>query len=301
MRRLSIIFRFIAASLPLLSADAAECCGTGVAVVESISGPVTALDPVTHASRRLLNLDWLPEGVTVAAGAGARATILLINGHRYEVRGGVQAKVMAGQVTATKGAIQELQPLPPLPGAAPIADNQALVAGAVRLRGVPEIHNLYPRQGMFALPDSVNLTFSKVADAGYYRIELRDEDGESLAMWETTIVEFPIPAGTIQAGSRYNWRVQAVAGGAVVAEGRASFATVSELDLQRRSDFTRALRVVAPESLQSALLADLDFRLGLLQQARSGFQTALRLNAGDPGVQHRLELVESALIEKPGK
>ena len=301
MRWPILLLRFLIAALPLLPVEAAECCGAGVAVVESISGQVSVLGLGGQARRALLNLEWLEEGVTIAAGAGARATILLTNGHRYELRGGVQVKIMAGKVTATRGSLHELEPLPPLPGAAPIADNLALVAGAVRLRGVPEIHSLYPRHGMFALPDSVNLTFSKVADNSNYRIDLSDEDGESLAMWETAATEFPIPEGIVQAGSRYNWRVQAIVGGAVVAEGRASFATVSELDLQRRTDFARALQAVAPESLRSALLADLDFRLGVLQQARDGFQAALRLSRGDPGVQHGLELVEAALAEKPEK
>jgi len=301
MRRLSLLLRFLIATLTLLPVDAADCCGRGVAVVESISGQVSALGPGARARRPLLNLEWLEEGVTVAPSTGARAIIILADGHRYEARGGVQAKIMAGSITAIRGTVHELEPLPPLPAAAPIADNQAFTAGAIRLRGVPEIHNLYPRQGVFTLPASVSLTFSKVAEATNYRIKLSDEDGESLAIWETTATEFPIPEGIVEAGSRYNWRVQGIAGGAVVAEGRASFATVSEQDLQRRADFGRAIRAMASESLQSALLADLDFHLGLLQQARDGFQAALRLNRGDPGVQHGLELVEAALTEKPEK
>jgi len=50
-----------------------------------------------------------------------------------------------------------------------------------------------------------------------------------------------------------------------------------------------------------ALLADVDFRLGLLREAQDEFLAALRLKPDEMAIQHALGLVQSVFASEPGK
>jgi hypothetical protein len=292
------LLRYSSMFIWLLPAHAADCCKNSVAVVESLQGQVSARKPGTELRAVALSLEWLPAGVTLEVGAKSSATLILLNGHRYQLGAGARATITADALTDARGPVRELPPLPPIPTAAPIADASATTSGAVRLRGPNDVRSLYPREGAAALPGSpLNLSFSAVPQAATYQVVLQDEDGNQLASWQTATSQVSVAEGILKAGSRYSWRVRAVGRSGVIGEGIASFVTISEQGLQRRADFAKALRASTEDSLALALLADLDLRLGLLREAQQRFQAALRLKPGDPGIQRARDLVETALDE----
>ncbi len=286
------IIRYIAALLALLPAHAADCCKDSVAVVETLSGRVTQ----NHVA--VSNLEWLAKGATLDIGLKSNATVILLSGRRFELGSGAQATVTADALTDTKGPIKELKPLPPIPAPAPLADRSATASGAVRFRGPNDVRNLYPREGMTAIADSINLTYSPVADASAYRVEIQDEDGNSVANWQTTATRVAIP-GMLKPGSHYSWHVRAIGRAGIIGNGSASFVTLTKQETERRTSFFTAIRQESAHATALGLMAGLDFRIGLLHEAQEGLQAALKLQPGDAGLQRALHLVEAALVEKP--
>ena len=291
--------RCIAALLALVPGRAADCCKNSAAVVQSLTGQAAVRLPGTSARAAISNLDWIADGATVEVGPKSSVTLILLNGHRYELGAGASATIGTAALSSAKGSVHELQPLPPIPSPAPIAENTAATSGAVRFRGSKEIHNLYPRDGMATMAESTKLTFARVPDASVYKVELKDDDGEDLINSQTTSNELSVPTGALQYGARYSWHVRAIGPGGIIAEGAATFITISKKDLEQRKEFAVALRASADDPLAVALMADLDFRLGLLHEALQGFQTALRVKPGDASIQRALDLVQAALAEKP--
>lgn len=299
MRTRRAAFRILAAVIAFLPVSAAECCRDSVAMVESLTGQASLQTPNSPARGRVAGLDWLKAGATIEVGAKSTITVILLNGRRYELGAGAKATITGEALTNTRGSIRELKTLPPLPQLAPIADNTAATSAAVRMRGLDAVRNLYPREGMSALADAVTLSFSSVPDASSYQVDLADQLGERIARYPSEATSVKIPAGTLRPGSRYSWRVRAIGSAGLVAQGAASFTTISEQDLARRTEFATAVHELAAGAPVAALLGDLDLRLGLLHEAQQELEAALRLMPDDPAIQHALELVRATLGEAP--
>jgi hypothetical protein len=299
MRAQQAAFRILAAVIGLLPVSAAECCRDSVAMVESLTGQASLQAPNSPARVPVARLEWLKAGANIEVGTKSTITVILLNGHRYELGAGAKATITGEALTNTRGSIRELKTLPPLPALAPIADNSAATSAAVRMRGLDTVRNLYPREGMSALADSVTLSFSSAPDASRYQVDITNQLGERIARYPTEATSVKIPAGTLRAGSLYTWRVRAIGSVGLVAQGAASFTTISEQDLARRTEFASALHELAPGAPAAALLGDLDLRLGLLHEAQQELEAALRLMPDDPAIQRALELVRAAVSEAP--
>jgi len=280
----------IAALIPLHGAD---CCKDAVALVIAVSGRATA-HPSGAAGAQLNPFDWLPQNSIVEVGTGASATLVLLNGHQYQLGAGVKATVTANGLMPVSPKIQELPPLTPLPKPAPIAD-RGTTSGAVRFRSPNDIHNLYPRAGTFALPSRAKLQFSAVQGASAYEVTL-EEDGDAILTLRESSTSLTIPGDLLKAGTNYSWRVRAIGESGVLAEAAADFATISQAGLQVRAAFEDALKSL-DEASRLALLGAVDLRLGLLAEASDEFRAAQRLKPDDPALRRAADLAGKALEE----
>ncbi len=158
---------------------------------------------------------------------------------------------------------------------------------------------MYPRDGMAALPGAAKLSFESVAQASSYRVQLVGDEGTVLKL-RTTSNEIAIPNGTLKAGRHYSWLVEANGPeGQLIGRGSATFVTISEEDQERRAALSKAVQVAADQAAGLSLIADVDFRLGLLEEAREGFTAALRLKPDGMAISRQLGLVEDELAGKP--
>lgn len=289
--RVRLIFTLTMAGV---SAHAADCCQNSVAVVQSLSGAASLQAPGSRNRTALFRWQWLPAGSTIEVGAKSNAIVILLNGHRFELGPGAKAEVGAESLARTRGPVQQLQPLPPIPKASPIAGRPPQIAGASRIRG-GEVRGLYPRDGAALLPASAKLSFLPVAGASGYRVELVDEPGNVLLNRRTKATETEVPDGMLQAGKRYAWLVEALGPEGAIAREWTAFVTISEEDRERRASLATAAEVASDKAPALALLADVDFRLGLLREAQEEFLAALNLKPHDTTIQHALELVQTAL------
>ena len=272
----------------LLPARAADCCKNTVAMVESLKGQVTIRLPGATTDIVASGLEWLPAGTAVEVHRESSATLILINGHHYELRGGAKATVTADGLSRTTGLVRELKALPPIPKFVPIVDDAESVPGAVRFRGPNDPQDLYPRAGAAALASSLKLLFSPVRDASAYDVTLEDEAGQPLLSERTASTSLAVPPDKLRDGAHYSWHVRAIGSAGVLGQGAAEFVTLSREDIEQRTHFAQALAGV-PEASRLALLADVDLRLGLIAEARAEFQAALRLNPSDAAIQGALE------------
>lgn len=247
--------------------------------------------PGARSRTAVVPWEWLPAGSTIELAAKSSATLILLNGHRFELGPGARAEVTAESLARTRGPVQQLEPLPPMPKPAPIAGSAPQIAGASRIRGT-EIRGLYPHDGTALLPGPAKLSFLPVAGASGYRVELVDEQGSVLLNLRSKATEVDVPEGMLRAGKRYGWLVEALGPEGAIAREWTGFVTVSEEDRARR-----AALASATEADSLALLAAVDFRLGLLREAQEEFLAALKLKPHDTAIQHALELVQTALSE----
>ena len=287
---LNRMLRWCVIAAGLCPALRAACCNGTVAVVESISGKATVRSPGAKNELALSGLEWLAAGATLHVGAKSTVTLILLNGHHYELRDGARATLTADALRGATGPVRELKPLPPIPQFAAIAGGGSSTTGAVRFRGPHDVQNLYPHAGTSALPASLILRFSAVQDALAYDVTLDDEAGETLLTNRATALSLEVPKDTLKAGTKYSWHVRAFGSTGLLGEGAAEFVTISAEDLERRERFAGAISETA-EPLRLALLADVDLRLGLFAEAQAEFEAALRLKPGDAAIQSALERV----------
>ena len=274
---------------------AADCCKGSVAVLASLSGQVSVRS--SGVAKPGSMLDWLQPGVAIQVGKNSKATVILLNGRRYEIGSGARAIVSAEGLVNAIGPVRELEPLPPIPKATPILERDAGRPGAVRLRGAAPIRSMYPRESFTALPDALKLSFGVIPEASAYRVELKDAEGNVLENIQTSGASVTIPSGIIQAGAIYSWHVRAIGPPGVVGEGEVRFETISEQDAKLRRELAAALTNSEPDAFRLALLADVDLRLGLIEEARQEFEAALKLHSDDQAIRNALNTVQRALAE----
>lgn len=273
----------------------ADCCKNSVAVIASLSGHAVVRPPGRREKMPVSTLDWLSDGATLEVAPQSQAVMILLNGHRYELRGGAKATVSGNAAPKITGAAQELPALPPIPRPAPVVAESAPTSGAVRVRGAAEMSGLYPRAGSVAISDKVALQYKAVPEATSYRVTLEDDAGNSLLNVTTESTEVVVPNGTIQAGSHYYWRVRAMLSGAEIGAGMAGFTTLSPDDALQRMEFSEALGASSKDPATIALLADVDLRLGLVAEACDEFSAALKQKPDDAVLRRALDSARSRL------
>lgn len=276
---------------------AADCCKNTVAMIESVKGQVTIRLPGATTEIAASGLEWLPAGTALEVHHESSATLILINGHHYELRAGAKATVATDGLSYTAGPVRELKPLPPIPKFVPIVDDDESAPGAVRFRGPNDPQDLYPRNGVAALPSSVTLLFSPLREASAYDITLVDEAGETVLRQRTSSTSLVVPPDKLREGVHYSWHVRAIGSAGVLGQGAAEFVTLSRENIEERTRFAEALRD-APETSRLTLLADVDLRLGLIAEARAEFEAALRLNPSDAAIQRALARIGLLSVDK---
>lgn len=269
-------------TVPLLArtATAEPAASRPVAIVYSLEGEASLAAP--GASRRPLRLfERLAAKTTLEVGPGSRLALAFLNGRRYEL--GERSRVALGRqdLAFRAGPVQPLPPLPPLPGLAPIAraDQPGSRAGAVRIRTEP-VAGLYPGGGAATLAAATTLRFEPVDGGRTYRVEVHDRQGETVFKTETAASAVTLPPGVLRPGARYGWTVRTVERAGPVAQGKASFLTLSARNSKGREALRQALRGERdPAAL--ALLAEVDWSLGLWAEARDELHTAVEGSPGD--------------------
>jgi hypothetical protein len=164
--------------------------------------------------------------------------------------------------------------------------------GGVRIRG-PIISGLHPSFAA-TLADRTVLRFNPVVGASRYSVEIENNAGQRIFTADSTTPHVTVPAGVLKPDASYYWRVQALDTFGVAPRGRSQFRTLSAAD----GEFREALRA----SLESeagggglALLAEIDRRLGLYQEALDGFRAQLARTPDDLAVQRAVQRLEQML------
>jgi hypothetical protein len=264
---------------PVLAAE-------NTALVAALKGTVTI-----NKTNPVSAFEWLPDGAVLKTGLKSSATVILLNGHRFELGPSARATIGATHLSATAGPIRELDPVPPIPKIAPLSIATG-TAAVTAVRGAGKIRGLCPREGMAALAGPVTLSFQKVDGAAAYQVIVQDAEGNSIADEYTKSTEITIP---LQPGRHYSWRIRAWGAADVIAENQAGFVTLTSEQIQARKAFADGIRTLADGS---ALLAEVDLACGLVREAIAGFQAALKLKPDDPALSRGLHRAEFALAGK---
>jgi hypothetical protein len=173
-------------------------------------------------------------------------------------------------------------------------------SGAIRVRSGSDLHfrNLYPNGESVAIPESTVLRFAPIEGASRYRVELEDESGKTVFDAETPLSAVTVPVGILRPGSRYYWKVRTIERSGPSVRGESDFTTLGEEDIRRRAAVSAVLMKKGDtESL--ALMAEIDHRLGLLMEAREGFQAALAKAPEDAALQRALADLDAQLSADP--
>src|SRR5580704_8467419 len=280
----------------------AECCKDSVAIVAQLSGTATVRSADSRENGAVHLFDWLGEGTTLEVGKQSRAIVILSNGHRYELGPGAGAVLHADKEPTLSGDARKLPALPPIPKPSPIAANSASTSGAGRIRGAEVIKQLYPRAGVVVLAGKAMLRFSGIPEATSYRLAIDDSAGKLLWSATTESTEVSIPNGVLRDGERYSWHVRAMRSGVLIALGTAEFSSLPAEEALKRAAFANALNATGdPASV--ALLAGVDLRLGLIQEAIDEFTAALNQKPDDVGLQRSLDSARATIAAEvsPGR
>jgi len=296
MRMLDPTIRWMAMALALAPNYAADCSKNSAAVVFSLSGSATIRSPGSSAKVAVSSLDWLSDGATLEVGTGSRVVLILSNGRRFELGQGAKATLTANAAPKTTGAVREMPALPPIPKPVAVAADSAPTSGAVRVRGGEDMSgSLYPRAGMAALPDKLTLRYKSVPEATSYRVALENDRGDILLNLMTDSTEVSVPAGTIEAGARYHWRVRAMRSGGAIGVGTGEFTTLSAENALQRAESASALGATDNDPATLALLAEVDLRLGLVAEACDEFSVALQRKPEDVTLRRARDSARASL------
>ena len=259
------------------------------ALISELSGEATIGSP-DRAPVKASRFDTMSVGQTLEMGPKARAVLVLVGGQRFELGAGAWATAAGDRLTATSGPIKELPSLPTLPKLAALDTSRPQgPPGAVRLRGTL-ISGLRPYHAVIAT-EPLMLHFLPVDGASRYAVEIENEAGRRVFRGEVASAELAVPAGTLEPGATYYWSVQTLdkVGGA--ARGRSQLTTLSAEEVRRRDTFRQALASEGGTTA-AALLAEVDRRLALYQEALNGFRAALLNSPNDPAIQQAIRWLE---------
>jgi len=271
-----------------------------IAIVYGLSGSATTRLSAAGARRPAQRFEWLGAGTEIAVDPGGTLLLAFADGSRYELGGGAKATLWPrGGLASSSGPVRALasvSPLPKLEGLA--ADARAgSRAGAVRLRGL-RIAGLYPRDDASVLPNEALLSFAPLPGATRYKIQVEDETGNAVFDAEVAGSSVVVSPGVLRPGARYHWTVRSL-GVSDPARGEADFVVLAAESLTAREELRRSLREPADaESL--ALLAEVDCRLGLLAEARRGFEAARAKAPDDKALAAALERIDRQMNEQGG-
>lgn len=256
-----------------------------VAIISEIQGEANVI--LQSKNPRALELfEWLPAGALIKIDKNSRAIVAFHNGSRYELSAGAEVTLLEDKPKIRKGSVKALEPFPPIPRFAVIAEplKAGVKSGAIRIRGDDTFSWLYPRSGNATLPQSTLLVFAAIPDASRYRVIVKRETGETVFDRETTETEVPIPEDVIFPGERYSWSVTAFKTQGLPIRGFGEFLALDSETAKVRMRLKQTLEMKG-DSEALAFLAAVDRRLGLLLEAWKEFGAAYAVSDGNPAIR----------------
>jgi hypothetical protein len=258
-----------------------------VAIVSALKGSAW-LQSTTGVRQPLALYDWVASSTIVNVAENGHVELIMMDGHRYSLNGGVRAKLSPAAPTAIRGSVTQEPALPQIVSLAPIAGRTPRTVGAVRVRGRP-IAKLNPCASAVTLRERTVLMFDPVQDASQYEVEVRTiADGPVL----TQTIERPplaIPAGVLTAGAQYVWTVKTV-GADPPARAEARFTT-----LDASAESARAALASALDPAGAGLLGGVDLHLGLLNEAVLELTAAAARFPQDDAVERAAKRAQATL------
>jgi hypothetical protein len=235
----------------------------------------------------------------VATRDASELVIALRDGSRFRLGSLARATVSIQGLSGKAGPIESLGTLAPIPDVAPLVRPVPGQLGAVRIRSAV-VKGLYPAAPFTSLADATTLSFEMPAPGIEARVEIEDEAGETVFETRTQAGSLRLPAGILRPGERYYWRVRTVGKAGPAASGSAEFETLA-------ADVARARERLAAngkgDDIEAlTLTAEVDHQLGLLREARAGFERVLSLDPGNSRVSQiagKLAADEKALAAGP--
>jgi len=261
---------------------------TAAAMVASLQGDVRVRTRTGGRPVRLF--DRLREGDTIQTGAEADIMLVFGTGIRMRLGGSGEARVRAGGLETRKGRLETLPPIPTVPLVAPVAGAGTTVT-AVRIRA-GNLQANEPAPGETLLADAVVLACDPDG-AEVLRFEIAAPDATVVFREHTTAPHVRVPPSVLAPGVTYRWEVTARRPTGFETRTGGTFATLPAAVAAQRSALLAALSDSDAES--TALLAELDFTLGLWRPALVRFRAALAAGLTDAVVGERVAALERLL------
>jgi hypothetical protein len=156
---------------------------------------------------------------------------------------------------------------------------------------------MYPAGEARVRADAVTLSFSPIEGGASYGVAVEAVDGSRVFEQQTNVSPVPIPIGILKPATPYYWTVRTVDSAGASARGQAAFATLSIQDAQAR-EAVRASLEAEGEARSLGLLAQIDRRLGLLDESRADLRRAVNKSPDDPALREALAQLEQQMARK---
>lgn len=271
-----------------LGQERAAAPSAPVALVSRVRGDVRVQS--SSGTRAVRLFDRLHAGDTLQAGDRAEAVVVFRSGARARIGGNTRARVEPSRADRIEGVVETLSPVPTVPLVAPVAGAGTTIT-AVRIRA-GDLKIVWPAAGASTLADATVLRFEPVPSDGY-DVEVEAPDATVVFRSRVREAEVTIPAGVLQPGAGYRWQVGARLPSGFEARGGGRFQTLTAADAGARATLRAALAGGDAESL--ALLAEVDWTLGLWHEAQQGFRAAESAGAIDAIIGQRLSEIARRL------
>lgn len=238
-----------------------------VAIVATIDGRAWANEP-GHEKRDVRLFDWFAPETSLSTDENATVVLVFQGGTRVQVEGNSDVRITSTGAIASTGTVRRLSPVPPLPVLSPATlAGPATRINAVRVRG-GGVLRMHPDEATVRA-SAARLEFEPVREARSYRVMVEGEDASTV--FEATVAQtsVDVPDGVLAPGTQYHWRVIARDPLGRTSQRTVRFATLTRDQEVRRQALRDHLRGSAADL---AFLAEIDRALGLLQEARAGFE-----------------------------
>ncbi len=257
-----------------------------VAIVAGLSGQATVRTG-GDAARALRLFDRLEVGATVETRDDGDVVLVFRGGERVQLGRGSRGRVEATRITPLHGTVTPLASVSPVPLVAPVrAAGTTITAVRIRAGGITVRG---PAHGVTTLPDTTVLYFDPVAAAARYQIEIEAADATVVYRTESDASPVAVPAGVLLAGRDYRWLVRTRGATGFVLSGEGHFSTLANEAGTARERLRASLATIDGAA---ALLAEVDWTLGLWPEALQGFR---RAGTNEAVIAERIAAIERQL------
>lgn len=255
----------------LLALLMSPCLGQDVplGIITSVSGDAQVLDAGAKKLRAAELADVLHPGTRlVTGGNGSIGFVFCPEASAAVMESRTSLEFNRTSYTVKSGAVGQPRRVPscriPL-----VSAGGAAHVGGVNMRGQTNLLLVSP-VGVAVALGGVEFTWKPVEGATFYRIALRNDDGEEF--WEGESAQPALtydPAERLAPGSSYRWRVTALRDEEVLSSASAGFRVLNNEEMQRVQELKAASM---PWEEQRILLGMLYEELNMPQQALEQYQ-----------------------------